>query len=66
MLKIRLMGTEKDIRWFRKILMNLPGIEVIGVSEIFSIRTSPRYFRAYMDIESPKETAESANRKVNR
>ena len=35
MLKIRLQGTVRDIRWFKRLLEKHPEIRVIQVSEIF-------------------------------
>ena len=36
MLKVRLMGTKKDINWFGKILRRNPKIEVTEFSDLFS------------------------------
>ena len=47
MLKIRLQGTVKDIRWFKRLLEKHPEIRVIQVSEIFSNKGTNRYFRFY-------------------
>lgn len=38
MLKIRLQGTVRDIRWFKRLLEKHPEIRVIQVSEIFQTR----------------------------
>ena len=51
MLKIRLQGTVRDIRWFKRLLEKHPGIRVIQVSEIFSNKGTNRYFRFYAEID---------------
>ncbi|WP_164488444.1 hypothetical protein [Lachnoclostridium sp. An76] len=51
MLKIRLQGTVKDIRWFERLLEKHPGIRVLQASEIFSNKGTNRYFRFYAEIE---------------
>lgn len=50
MLKIRLMGTPKDIQWYRNHLENSKDMEVIEFSELFSIKGSKSYFRAYVEV----------------
>jgi hypothetical protein len=35
MLKVRLMGTKKDIVWFQKILQRHPKVEVLEISELY-------------------------------
>ena len=51
MLKIRLQGTVRDIRWFKRLLEKHPEIRVIQVSEIFSNKGTKRYFRFYAEID---------------
>ena len=51
MLKIRLQGTVRDIRWFTRLLEKHPEIRVIQVSEIFSNKGTNRYFRFYAEID---------------
>ena len=51
MLKIRLQGTVRDIRWFKRLLEKHPVIRVIQVSEIFSNKGTNRYFRFYAEID---------------
>ena len=51
MLKIRLQGTVRDIRWFNRLLEKHPEIRVIQVSEIFSNKGTNRYFRFYAEID---------------
>ena len=51
MLKIRLQGTVRDIRWFKRLLEKHPEIRVIQVSEIFSNKGTHRYFRFYAEID---------------
>ena len=51
MLKIRLQGTVRDIRWFKRLLEKHPEIQVIQVSEIFLNKGTNRYFRSYAEID---------------
>lgn len=51
MLKIRLQGTVRDIRWFKRLLEKHSEIRVIQVSEIFSNKGTNRYFRSYAEID---------------
>ena len=51
MLKIRLQGTVRDIRWFKRLLEKHQEIRVIQVSEIFSNKGTNRYFRFYAEID---------------
>ena len=51
MLKIRLHGTTKDIRWFKTILEKNSGIRVLQISDIFSNKGTNRYFRTYVEVE---------------
>ena len=38
MLKVRLMGTKNDIKWFGKILQRNPKIEVTEFSDLYRTR----------------------------
>lgn len=51
MLKIRLQGTVKDIRWFKRLLEKHPEIQVLQMSEIFSNKGTNRYFRSYAELD---------------
>ncbi len=51
MLKIRLMGTKKDIKWFRNLLHKIPQIEVTEFSEMFPNKGTDRFFRAYAEVK---------------
>lgn len=51
MLKIRLQGTAKDIRWFRKFLQRQSEIRVLGVSDMFANKGTNRYYRSYAEVE---------------
>ena len=50
MLKIRLMGTKNDIKWFRKILERNPKVEVTNFSEMFSNKGT-KFYRVYVEVE---------------
>lgn len=51
MLKIRLMGMKKDIKWFEKLLKRQPKVDVTEVSELYRIKCTNRYYRAYMEVQ---------------
>ena len=51
MLKVRLMGSTKDIKWFRKVLRRDSRFTVIQESELFPLGNTTRFFRAYSQIE---------------
>lgn len=51
MLKIRLQGTVKDIRWFKRLLEKHQEIQVRQMSDIFSNKGTSRYFRSYVELD---------------
>ena len=51
MLKVRLMGTKNDIKWFRKILQRNPKIEVTEFSDVYPNKGTKRFHRAYVEIK---------------
>ena len=51
MLKIRLQGTVKDIRWFKRLLEKQQEIQVRQMSDIFSNKGTSRYFRSYVELD---------------
>lgn len=51
MLKVRLMGTKNDIKWFKKILQRNPKLEVTEFSEMFPNKGTNKFYRAYVEVE---------------
>lgn len=51
MLKVRLMGTKNDIKWFGKVLRNNPKIEVLEFSDLYPNKGTKRFYRAYMEVK---------------
>ncbi|MCI9052909.1 MAG: hypothetical protein HFI05_13530 [Lachnospiraceae bacterium] len=51
MLKIRLMGTEKDIKWFEKILNRQSEVTVTEISELYQNKGTNRYYRSYVEVQ---------------
>ena len=51
MLKVRLMGTKNDIKWFGKMLRNNPKIEVLEFSDLYPNKGTKRFYRAYMEVK---------------
>ncbi len=50
-LKIRLMGTKNDIKWFERILQRQPKVAVTEVSELYRNKGTNRYYRAYVEVQ---------------
>lgn len=51
MLKIRLMGTKNDIKWFQKILQRNPKVEVTEFSELYTNKGTNKFYRAYVEVQ---------------
>ncbi len=51
MLKIRLMGTKNDIKWFKKVLKKQPKVAVTEFSELYQNKGTNRYYRAYVEVQ---------------
>ena len=51
MLKIRLMGTKKDIKWFEKILKRQPKGTVTEFSEMYQNTGTNKYYRVYVEVQ---------------
>ena len=51
MLKVRLMGTKNDIKWFGKILERNPKVEVIEVSDLYPNKGTKKYYRNYVEVK---------------
>ena len=65
MLKIRLMGTKNDIKWFEKILKRSSKVEVTEFSELFQNKGTNKFYRVYVEVqksnvkENSRKTAEN-------
>ncbi|MEZ3471222.1 MAG: hypothetical protein K1W40_23490 [Schaedlerella sp.] len=51
MLKIRLMGTKNDIKWFGKILERHSKVAVTEVSDLYRNKGTNKYYRAYVEVQ---------------
>ena len=51
MLKIRLMGTKNDIKWFEKILKRQSKVVVTDFSELYHNKGTNRFYRAYAEVQ---------------
>ncbi len=51
MLKVRLMGTKNDIKWFGRLLQRNPKIEVLEISELYQNKGTDRYYREYVEVK---------------
>ena len=45
MLKVRLMGTKNDIKWFGKILQRNPKIKVTEFSDLYPNKGTEKFYR---------------------
>ncbi len=50
MLKIRLMGTKGEIRWFQKLMQNHLQITVLETSDLYTNKGTTKYYRCYMEV----------------
>lgn len=50
MLKIRLMGTKNEIKWFQKILVQHPKIDLEEFSDCYPNKGTNRYYRVYAEV----------------
>lgn len=51
MLKIRMQGTPKDLKWFRRLLEGSQEIRMMRVSEAFANKGTKNFFRMYAEVE---------------
>lgn len=56
MLKIRLMGTKNDIKWFQKILQRNSKVEVMEFSELYTNKGTNKFYRAYVEVQKSNVT----------
>ena len=61
MLKVRLMGTKNDIKWFGKILQRNSKIEVTEFSDLYPNKGTKKFYRAYVEVKKTN-VAESQQR----
>lgn len=55
MLKIRLMGTKNEIKWFEKILKRQPKVVVTEFSKLYTNKGTNKYYRAYVEVHKSNE-----------
>lgn len=55
MLKIRLQGTVRDIKWFKDFLEQHEEIDVKEVSKPFANKGTNKYFRVYVEVEKTEK-----------
>lgn len=51
MLKVRLMGTKNDIKWFEKILERDNRMNVLQISDSYANKGTNRHYRVYVEVE---------------
>ena len=55
MLKLRIMGTKNDIKWFSKFLSRNKNISVLEISEPYENKGTKKYYRVYVEVEKNKK-----------
>lgn len=50
MLKVRLMGTKNDIKWFQRLLQRNPKVEVMEFSDFYENKSTKRFYRVYAEV----------------
>lgn len=50
MLKVRLMGTKNDIKWFQRLLLRNPKVEVMEFSDHYENKGTKRFYRVYAEV----------------
>jgi len=55
MLKLRLMGTKRDIDWFRDVLVKIPDVKVNEFSDFYSNKGTNRFYRVYIEVDRVRE-----------
>ncbi len=55
MLKIRMQGTLRDLKWFRQLLERSEEVQVNRVSEAFANKGTKRFFRMYAEVEKAEK-----------
>ena len=55
MLKIRLMGTKNDIKWFERFLKRNTKLEVTEFSDLFENKGTNRFYRVYAEVKKSNE-----------
>ena len=63
MLKIRLMGTKNDIKWFSKVLERSKKIKVLQISDMYNNKGTNKYYRTYAEIQKVKEKSNKEKNK---
>ncbi len=55
MLKVRLMGTVDEIKWFSNLLLGHKELKVLEISSLYENRGISKYYRAYAEVEKVNE-----------
>lgn len=49
-MKVKLSGTAREIKWFRKILIRDKRMDLMRMSEMLTDEKNPKYHRLYVDL----------------
>ena len=66
MLKVRLMGTKNDIKWFGKILQRNPKIEVTEFSDVYPNKGTQRFHLSLIHIWNARSDCPAASPQFHR
>lgn len=50
-LKLRMQGTKKDLKWFRRVLERSKKVKLLDISEPFANKGTNKYYRVYAEVE---------------
>lgn len=64
MIKLRVMGEEKDLDWVLRLLEAHEDVKVISSSSSYAMNGTSRYRRRYIEIEKEKQNTEGMEGKM--
>ena len=66
MIKVRMQGTKREIRWFLKLLERDKRFSLENTSTFFNNKGTDRYKRLYTEVHRPQDGKEISSKKRNR
>jgi len=65
MIKIRIMGTKRDIQYIRKQIERNGNLQLTEFSDCFPMKDTKRYYRAYVEVEKTTDMLRKMNNESN-
>ena len=66
MIKVRMQGTKREIRWFLKLLGRDKRFSLENTSTFFNNKGTDRYKRLYTEVHRPQDVKEISPKKRNK